>query len=473
MSEVAERLHASEPVRLVRETLAGGAWVVGGAVRDAVLERPVTDVDLAVEGDPEQVARAVARAAGGPVFPLSEEFGAWRVIATPGFVCDVLPLQGGSIEDDLARRDFSANAMAVPVGGAELIDPHGGLDDLGNRVLRVLGEGSYEDDPLRPLRLARLATELSLAPDEETARLTRKHAARVPETSPERVWGELRRLVIAEGVLEGLDLMAELELTQAVLPELAELRGVEQSHFHHLDVYEHTIEVLREQLALERDLEGVFGDLAPELRAILDEPLADELTRMQALRFAALFHDVAKPPTRRVLDDGRVSFIGHDQVGEEMAATWFRRFRTSERLSSFVAAITRHHLVLGFLVHERPLHRRAVYHYLRTCEPVEVEVTVLSCADRRATRGRNAEAAIAAHLALAFELMGPALEWRRSGAPVPPLRGDDLARELGIEPGPELGRLIEGVREAVFAGEVQDRDQTVAYARSLLENPPR
>ena len=452
MSGVAERLHASEPVRLVRETLAGGAWVVGGAVRDAVLGRPVTDVDLAVEGSPEHAARAVARSAGGPVFPLSEEFGAWRVIAKPGFVCDVLPLQGGSIEDDLARRDFSANAMAVPIGAPELIDPHGGLDDLANRVLRVLGEASYEEDPLRPLRLARLATELSLEPDEETARLTRKHAARVPETSPERVWGELRRLVIAERVLDGLDLMAELELTQAVLPELAELRGVEQSHFHHLDVYEHTIEVLREQLRLERDLESVFGDLAPELRSVLDEPLADELTRMQGLRFAALFHDVAKPPTRRVLDDGRVSFIGHDRVGEEMAATWFSRFRTSERLSAFVAAITRHHLVLGFLVHERPLHRRAVYHYLRTCEPVEVEVTVLSCADRRATRGRNAEAAIAAHLDLAFELMGPALEWRRSGAPVPPVRGDELARALGIEPGPELGRLSEGLREAVFAG---------------------
>jgi tRNA nucleotidyltransferase/poly(A) polymerase len=470
----AGRLHESGPVRVVREALgagSGSAWVVGGAVRDAMLGRAITDVDLVVSGRPEAAARAIASAAGGPVFPLSEEFGAWRAIPRAGFVCDVSPLQGGTIEDDLAMRDFSANAMAVPLDRPELLDPHGGQADLEAGVLRVLGERSYRDDPLRPLRLARLATELALDPDDETERLTRAHAGRVPETSPERIWAELRRLVIADRVLDGLELAGRLGLTEAVLPELAVLRGVEQSHFHHLDVYGHTLEVLREHLELERDLESVFAPVADELRPVLDEPLADELTRMQALRFAALFHDMAKPATRRELPDGRVSFVGHDRVGDDMVRALCRRMRTSERLASFLAGVTRHHLVLGFMVHQRPLDRRAVYRYLRTCEPVEIEVTVLSCADRRATRGRNADAAIAAHLDLALELMGPALEWRRDGPPRPPLRGNELARDLGIEPGPELGRLVEALREAVFAGEVQDRDQAVAYAAALLDNP--
>jgi poly(A) polymerase len=473
VSDIGQRLHESGPVRLVRDALGEGtasAWVVGGAVRDAILGRPITDVDLVTHGDPQAIARAVAATAGGPAFSLSEEFGAWRVIAEAGFVCDVSPLQGDSIEDDLAKRDFSANAMAMRLDGPELLDPHGGRADLEAGTLRVLGEQSYRDDPLRPLRLARIATELSLEPDAETERLTRAHASRVPETSPERIWAELRRLVIAERVLDGLALADRLGLTAAVLPELAQLHGVEQSHFHHLDVHGHTIEVLREHLRLEAGLEEVFGPLTPELRAVLDEPFADELTRMQALRFAALMHDMAKPATRRELPDGRVSFIGHDQVGEGLVAGVCRRFRTSERLASFLGGVTRHHLVLGFLVHERPLARRVVYRYLRTCEPVEIEVTVLSCADRRATRGRNADAAIAAHLDLAYEIMEAALAWRRNGPPKPPLRGDDLARELGIERGPELGRLLEAVREAVFAGEVQDRGQAVGYARALVEN---
>jgi poly(A) polymerase len=473
VSDLAQRLYDSGPVRLVREALgdsAGSVWVVGGAVRDAILGRPITDIDLVTPDEPAAVARSVATATGGPAFPLSEEFGAWRVIADPGFVCDVSPLQGGSIDDDLAKRDFSANAMAMALTSPEIRDPHGGRADLEAGVLRVLGEHSYRDDPLRPLRLVRIATELTLEPDAETERLTRAHARRVPETSPERIWAELRRLVTADRVLDGLELAERLGVTAAVLPELETLRGVEQSHFHHLDVYGHTLEVLREQLRLEAGLEEVFGQLTPDLRSVLDEPLADELTRMQALRFAALFHDMAKPATRRELADGRVSFIGHDAVGEELVAALCRRLRTSERLVSFLGGVTRHHLVLGFLVHQRPLERRAIYRYLRTCEPVEIEVTVLSCADRRATRGKNAEAAIAAHLDLAYEVMEPALAWRRDGAPKPPLRGDELARELSIARGPELGRLLESLREAVFTGEVQDRDQAVGYARALREN---
>jgi poly(A) polymerase len=189
--DVGQRLHESAPVRVVRDAVgdaAGTAWVVGGAVRDAILGRPITDVDLVTTGEPQTIARAVAAAAGGPAFPLSEEFGAWRVIARPGFVCDVSPLQGDSIEDDLAKRDFSANAMAMRLDAAEVLDPHGGRADLEAGVLRVLGGQSYRDDVLRPLRLARIATELSLEPDAETERLTRAHAGRVPETSPERIW---------------------------------------------------------------------------------------------------------------------------------------------------------------------------------------------------------------------------------------------------------------------------------------------
>jgi hypothetical protein len=147
------------------------------------------------------------------------------------------------------------------------------------------------------------------------------------------------------------------------------------------------------------------------------------------------------------------------------------RLRTSERLREFLAQITRHHLVLGFLVHERPLSKRAIYRYLKLCSPVEVEVTLLTCADRIATRGKNAEPAIEAHLDLARELMTAALRWRSEGPPRAPLRGDELAHELGMELGPDLGRLLAELEEASYAGEVTTADQAVEYARRLRENP--
>jgi poly(A) polymerase len=454
-----------------------GSWIVGGALRDELLGREVTDIDIAVEGDPEPAARELAAELRGPVFRLSEAFGAWRVVdRRGGRVYDFAPLQGATIEEDLRKRDFTVNAMARAAGeggaaapapgSGELIDPLGGRPDLESRTLRVLGPEAYESDALRPLRLARFAAELGFEPDEETERLTAAAAARVPEASGERIFAELRRLVMAPGAVEGLALADRLGLLSAVLPELADLHDIDQSHYHHKDVYGHTLEVLERLVELEREATG-------ELRAVLDEPLADELTRGEALRLGALLHDIGKAATHDVREDGRVTFMGHDRLGEEMVRAVCRRLRTSERLSRFLEAITRHHLVLGFLVHERPLDRRAVYRYLKRTSPVEVEVTLLSCADRLATRGKNAERAIDAHLELAHELMPAALAWRRDGPPRLPVRGDELAEELGIEPGPELGRLLAELEEAAYAGEVTDRAQAVELARRLRDNAVR
>jgi poly(A) polymerase len=474
--EALDRLAAAEPIRAVRAALeptGAQAWLVGGVVRDAALGRPLGDVDLAVAGDPEQAARAVARGLGGPCFPLSEDFGAWRVLdRTRRVTCDISPLQGETIEEDLGERDFTINAIALALAdGGEPIDPHGGFLDLEAGVLRVLGARSYATDPLRALRLVRLAAELGMEPDADTERLTAAAAPRLSEPSSERVFAELRRLLLAPGALEGLELAERLGVLAAVLPEVAALRGVEQSQYHHLDVWGHTLEVLRRQIELLEPggLESLFGDRAAELRVVLDEPLADDLTRGEALRFGALFHDVAKPETRGVRDDGRITFVGHDQAGEEAVGRIFRRLRTSERLRSYVAALARHHLVLGFLVHERPIDRRAVYRYLARCPPVEVEVTVLSCADRMATRGRKADEAIAAHLELAQELIGPALAWRSTGPPAPLIRGDELAAALGVEPGPELGVLLERLEEAAYTGEATTAEEAVALARRLRE----
>jgi poly(A) polymerase len=453
-------------------------WIVGGALRDELLGRPVRDVDIAVAGDPAPVARAVADNVGGPVFRLSEAFGAWRVIdRRRGRVWDFSPLQGETIEEDLGKRDFTVNAMARPVallehahlGGGDLIDPLGGRADLDARILRVLGPEAYEQDSLRPLRLARFTAELGFEPDPTTERLTAEAAPAVARAAGERVFAELRRLVIADGALAGLALADRLGLLRAVLPELSELHDVEQSHYHHLDVYDHTLEVLAMQIDLEGRLDTLFeAPDAARLARILDEPLADELTRGQALRLGALLHDIGKPATRDTMPDGRVTFIGHDRLGEEMVRSICRRLRTSDRLSSFLEGLTRHHLVLGFLVHERPLDRRQVYRYLVRTAPVEVEVTLLSCADRLATQGRRAEEATEAHLDLARELMRAALDWRAHGPPSVPIRGDDLARELGIQPGPQLGRLLAQLTEAAYAGEVGTREDAVAVARRLL-----
>jgi putative nucleotidyltransferase with HDIG domain len=457
--------------------LAGGrAWLVGGAVRDRALGRQGggTDLDLVVEGEPGEAAAAIARAApNAACFALSSEFGAWRVVARDSaWQIDVEALRGGSLEADLALRDFTVNAIAEPLDGGAAVDPLGGLADVAARRLRMVSAQAFADDPLRVLRLVRVALELDLSPEPATLAAASAQAAGLTRVSSERVFVELRRILAVDAAVLGIEMLREVGALAIVLPEVEALHGVEQSRFHHRDVYGHTLEVL--ERAVELTVPGApapaelgeaiaaqWGDVA----AVLAEPLADELTRGQALRWGALLHDAAKPQTRGVLPDGRVTFMGHDAAGAELARSLLTRLRASERLRAHVAALVRHHLRLGFLVHEpQPLPPRTTYAYLRATEPVEVDVTILSLADRLATRGERSSESIARHVAVAGPLLEAARRWRSEGPPRPLVRGDELARELGIVPGPELGELLEDLAAARYAGEVSSREQAVEYA---------
>jgi poly(A) polymerase len=264
-----------------------------------------------------------------------------------------------------------------------------------------------------------------------------------------------------------------------VLPELEALRGVEQNRYHHLDVYGHTLEVLErvveltaaDRLALER-AGAWMAPHASDVAALLAEPLADGLTRGEALRWGALLHDAAKPLTREIrLADGRVTFIGHDVRGAELARAVLGRLHASERLRAHVAALVRHHLRAGFLVHEpQPLSRRTVFAYMRACAPVEVDVTLLSVADRLATRGDRAHESTEAHLRVIEGLLADSLRWRAEGPPRPPVRGDELAAKLAIPVGPQIGKLLLAIAEGQYAGEISTSAQALDYARALLES---
>jgi putative nucleotidyltransferase with HDIG domain len=467
---LADALRAMPLVAAARQVLgeAEGVWIVGGAVRDAALGHEVADLDLAVAGDPRAAALAIAAELGEPAFELSAEFGTWRVLSrSRGWQIDATAMRGERIEADLAERDFTIGAVAVPIGSGEALDPFGGLADLERGVLRAVGERSFSADPLRLLRAARLAAGLKLEIEAETVRLARASRALAAEPAGERQLAELRQLLGGPDPLRGLALLDELELTAVVLPELEDLRGVEQGPNHHLDVHGHTLAVLERTLEVESDLERFAGERAAEVAQLLAEPLADEFSRGTALRFGALFHDIGKPTTRSE-QNGFVGFRGHDREGVEIIGRICSRLRASRRLTQHLQALTLHHLRLGFMIPEAPLSARRVHEYLRATEPVGVDVTLLTVADRLSARGAGPLAKpemVAAHLDLAREMIAAALDWRRDGPPVPLLRGDEVALELDIEPGPELGSLLAELEAAQYAGEVRDRAEAVEYLR--------
>ncbi len=471
-SELGEALRRSPGLDLVINARSTG-WIVGGAVRDALKGQEVVDIDLAVHPGTEEIAaRAIANESGGVPFRLSEEFGTWRVVAPDySWHIDVTRLRADTIEGDLALRDFTVNAIAVPLAAPDgaPIDPAGGIADIEARVIRAVSNRSFEDDPLRLLRAARIACTLGFEIDPGTVELALASAHRAGEPAGERRLAELRQLISCPDPLRSLRLLDQLGATAGVLPELDALRGVEQNPNHHLDVHGHTIEVLRQLLVVESDLDQYAGESAEGVRRLLAEPLGDEFTRGDALRLGALLHDTGKPDTKGERS-GYVTFIGHDSVGAEIVDQALARLKASRALRRYVSGLTKHHLHLGFMVHERPLPRRRLFEYLRLCGDVAPDVTLLSAADRMSARGSGAVAApemIESHLELVREVLPAALEWQRNGPPALPLGGDELAREVGVSEGPGLGRLILEVQAALFAGEIETRDDVIAHARRV------
>jgi poly(A) polymerase len=463
---------AVELVQRVRAVLGDEhAWVVGGAVRDAVLGRPVNDLDLAIDGSPEAVTRKVADALGGFAFELSSEFPTWRARDREGtWQVDFAALREGSIESDLALRDFTVGAVAVDLETGTGLDPYDGLDDLEAGIIRAVGSASFSNDPLRLMRAARLVSQFGWQIDPRTVTLGLDTAPYAAESAGERILAELCQLMAAEDPVAGLGAMDELGLFESVLPEVGALHGVVQGPNHHLDVYGHTIEVLEGILRIESDLEGFVGDSAEAVRELLNEDLADGVSRSTGLRLGALLHDCAKPQTRKD-ENGFVSFRGHDRQGAELIIGIFKRLKASNRLSSYVADLARHHLILGFMVPQRPLDRSQIYHYLKHTDPVSIDVTLLTVADRLGARGTGSVASdemITGHLELASEMVADGLEWRRTGPPAAFMPGNELARELGIEPGPELGKVIDALAEARYAGEVDSASEAVEFARRFL-----
>ncbi len=439
-----------------------GAYFVGGCVRDVRLGLPVTDVDVVVPGDPATVARRLARETGGSPFALSEAHGAWRVVLD-GRTLDITAQRGGDILADLGERDFTVNAMAIPVGGeASVVDPFGGLGDLAEGRLRLVSDRVFADDPLRLLRLARIAHELGFEVDPEAERLARRDAHLADRPAGERIYAEVRRLMTPDHPDAAVRLLDGLGVLEVILPEAGPMHGCEQSPFHHLDVFEHTLQVLDASADIAGHPEHYLPRHAEALRAALDQTVGDELDARTALRLAVLFHDIEKPSTRTVSDDGRIGFMGHDRKGAETAARILKRWRAATSTIRFCALLVAEHLRLGFMVHDRPIDRRDGYRYLKATAPHTHASVVVSLADRFATRGvRARQAYVRAHTQTADELLQVVAELESEDRE-PLLRGDEISEMTGAT-GPRIGELVDALAEEQAAGAVTTRDEAVAF----------
>lgn len=450
--------------------------VVGGAVRDARLRRRRAggaDVDVTLTRGALVVGRQVADRVGGAFVALDEERGAARVVVD-GARLDLTDLRAPGLDEDLALRDFTVNALAVPLGPlvrtgrAQVIDPTGGLGDLAARKLRPPHVRVLADDPLRALRGVRLEAELGFRLTPAAARAIRELAPELARASVERVRDELIALLKLPHTERALRRLDALGLLATVLPEIEPMRGTPQPAPHRFTVLEHS---LRAVGGVDRLL-ARLGALAPfgeELATHLRDPLGGGLERRHVLKLAALLHDVSKPETRRLVK-GRVRFFEHDVIGAGRARAVGERLKLPERATGLLERLVRHHLRTMHLGQAGEVTARARYRFFRDLREDTRDLLLLALVDGAAVTGESPAAAWRRSPIVRDLLRGWSAEREVVAAP-PLVRGEDVMRRFGLPPGPTVGELLRRAREAQDLGLVHTREDALAYLDSS-ENAP-
>ena len=407
--------------------------VVGGPVRDALLGRQTHDLDFTTSASPDQIL-AIVKPVASAHWDIGRAFGTigarvrgeqveittYRADSYDGVTRKPTVEFGDSIDGDLVRRDFTVNAMALQVPAVKLVDPTGGVEDLVAGVLRTPTDPrvSFGDDPLRMLRAARFSAQLGFTVEEDTERAITELRETLKIVSPERVQSELVRLMQTDDPVRGIRVLVETGLIDEFLPEVSALKLEVDEHHHHKDVYEHSLTVLSQAIALEH---------ARNPGAAPDVPL----------RIAALLHDIGKPRTRKLEPGGAVTFHHHDVVGARMARKRLQALRFDTATTDAVATLIELHLrFFGYA--EGAWTDAAVRRYVRDAGDLLERLHILTRADVT-TRNKRKAARLAAAYDDIESRIAALREQEELDAIRPELDGNRIQEVLGIKPGREVG----------------------------------
>ena len=470
--------------------------LVGGAVRDMLLERLSRDLDFALPSNGISSARRVANALQADFMVLDDQRDTGRVIMIESdgarTFLDFAKYRGTTLNEDLRTRDFTINAIAYDLRASTIIDPLNGASDLRAKTIRACLQTSITDDPVRILRAVRQAAAFDFKIERETRTSMRQGAHLLPNISPERKRDELFRILEGPQPAASMRALEMLDVFPHLLPELSELKGVEQSIPHIYDVWEHTLSVLGyleeilTTLEAERSSEEISDPLTVMLLSHLgrfreqfathfSESLNIDRSVRAALFFAALYHDVEKPATKSVDEAGRIRFFDHDVRGAEVAAKRGQAFNLSNDEVERIKTIIKNHMRFHFFAsrmegNKQEPSRKAIYRFFRDSGEAGVDLVLLGLADLRGMRGP----------AIAQETWTAALEvarillenyWEKRQETVSPPRlldGNELMRALDLEPGRVIGQLLEAIREGQATGKINTRDDALSFAREWL-----
>lgn len=469
------------------------AYIVGGSVRNLLLHAPITDWDIAISGDVPGLACQLANTLGGFYAQLHEK--ACRVVVKKDqqeVILDIAPLQGNNIEADLHTRDFTVNALALPLSNLvnhlatqealSFIDPLHALHDLAQRKLKAVADDVFQRDPLRLLRAVRFMMRYDLALDEQTKHLLTRDAHLLLQAAPERIHEELYAILRPDGAVDRLHFLDTHQLFTVLFPEFIPARGMPQPGLHHWDVFEHSIETVatlenlaaffqRSTLLLQFKTQEQ-QDLQ-EIQVLLGEAEQQEIFQLATLnspvlKLAALLHDIGKTVTYAVDERGNITFYHHPQAGVPLAQQMTRRLSMSTQDRRLVQQVIAHHMRPGQLSHDQ-VTDRAIRRYFVDLGPTGIHVGLISLADHMAMRGPDALTdRWGRHLATIRLLLTCYVRERNRILPPRLIQGEELMYRFDLQPGPIIGHLLESIAQAQAEGHVHSKTEALWLAEEIL-----
>ncbi|MBU0547872.1 MAG: HD domain-containing protein [Candidatus Omnitrophica bacterium] len=452
-------------------------YLVGGALRDLILNRKKDnpDFDFCLIRGAINFGRKLSRQLKSGFVVLDEKHAACRLVKKIGekvYTFDFTDFRAKTLEKDLLHRDFSINSMAVELKdvfnaedlNALIIDPYCGRADLKRKIIRVSSRNSFKEDPLRILRAFSFSCMLGFSLDKEALRLAKKEKPLISTVSSERIREELFKIFDSPTVYTSLAILDKLKILEIIFPEIKPMRGIGQGPYHHLDVWQHTLETLNQ---FELLLRSVKQNL--EINQYLSEELSSLRKRSSLLKLACILHDVGKPKALR-REKRKIIFHGHERIGLGITRIICRRLKLANDETRSLERIVLWHLRPGYLADNGRPTERAIFRYFRDTGNDALAVLLLSLADQRATKGPLTTAlSRLRHEKTVKALIRRLLNHKKEKKPEPFLNGNDVMRKFKLPPGPLIGKVLNGLEEAQAIGKVKSKEEAYELTATIIK----
>lgn len=467
MNNLIKKIKSDELLTSIKPYLQGvEAYIVGGYVRDLLLGKENFDRDIVIaDSDVKKIAQKISQNLDGTLIELDNEWEIYRIVLRDKTnYIDIAKAVNDNIKDDLARRDLTFNAIALKLNDLSVIDNHGGIADLKNKIIRGISEKNFEDDPLRLLRVFRFQAGLGFEIEPETFDYVKKHALEISKPAKERVNVELVKLFeggFTDTALLNADRAGILE---AVFPIVKEVKKIPPNTHHHLPLFDHVIETTRQ-------IEKNFRPLPDEAKEILNASPFGGAKKLAYLKLSAFLHDIGKPQTWIIEEKtGRHRFIKHDYLGAKLAAPMLRELKFSKKQISYVQKMIKNHILPSQLDINN---EKSLIRFFRKMEDNVVDLVLLAMSDRLSAQGAAVTKEMTEkNLANLNYILKRYLEEKENIKPLPKLvSGTEVMEILNIPASPRLGKIINLLKEAQISGDVNTKEEAIDFLKSMFAKP--